>query len=84
MAQITFSVPNEVRQAVLKLRQIDWDDLVSHLLWEYTKRLQLAKRLAKRSRLTAVDVVAIDAKIKSGLAKRYRCPTSIKELRLNA
>ena len=72
MAQMTFSVPSEVRKAVLKLRQVDWDDVVSHLLWEYTQRLQLAGRLTRHSRLTASDVSDIDAKIKTALAKRYR------------
>lgn len=72
MAQMTFSVPSEVRKAVLRLRQVDWDDLVSHLLWEYTKRLQLARRLTRHSRLTAADVADIDAKVKSSLAKQYR------------
>lgn len=72
MAQLTFSVPSEVRKAVAKLRQVDWDNVVSHLLWEYTKRLQLADRLARHSRLIAADVGAIDAVVKAGLAKRYR------------
>lgn len=72
MAQLTFSVPNEVRRAVLKLRNIDWDDVVSHLLWEYTKRLQFTDRLARRSHLTAADVQEIGARVKTGLAKRYR------------
>ena len=72
MAQMTFSVPSEVRKAVMKLRQVDWDDLVSHLLWEYTKRLQLAQRLTRHSHLTAADVSDIDARVKSALAKRYR------------
>jgi hypothetical protein len=72
MAQMTFSVPNEVRRAVLKLRQVDWDDLVSHLLWEYTKRLQLVQRLTRHSRLTAADVADLDTKVKATLAKRYR------------
>lgn len=72
MAHLTFSVPDEVRKAVSKLRQVDWDNVVSHLLWEYTKRLQLADRLARHSRLTATDIVEIDAVVKAGLAKRYR------------
>lgn len=74
MAQMTFSIPSEVQKAVLKLRQVDWNDFVSHLLWEYTKRLQLAGRLTQHSRLTAMDAAAIDAKVKSALAKRYRVP----------
>ncbi len=72
MPQMTFSVPSEVRRAVLKLRQIDWDEVVSHLLWEYTKRLQFAERLARHSRLKPSDVMEIDAHVKAGLAKRYR------------
>ena len=72
MAQMTFSVPSEVRKAVLKLHQVDWDEMVSHLLWEYTKRLQLAKRFTRHSRFTASDVADMDAKVKAALAKQYR------------
>ena len=72
MAQITFSVPSEVRRSVLKFRQIDWDGVVTHLLWEYTKRLQLAQQLTRHSRLTAADVAHIGARVKTALAKRYR------------
>lgn len=72
MAQVTFSIPREVREAVRKCRSVDWDTLVSHLLWEYATRLQLADRLARHSRLTSRDVGALDAVVKTALAKRYR------------
>lgn len=72
MAQVTFSIPNEVRQALRKFRNVNWSGVVSHVLWEYTKRLQLAEQLAQHSRLTPADVAGLDARVKAALAKRYR------------
>ena len=72
MVQMTFAVPSEVRQALRQFRHVNWDGVVTHLLWEYTKRLQLADRLAQPSRLTPVDVIRFDTRIKKALVRHYK------------
>jgi hypothetical protein len=71
MVQVSFAVPHEVRKALKRFHQVNWDGVVTRLLWEYTKRLQLADRLAQSSRLTPVDVTVLDRQIKAALARRY-------------
>jgi len=72
MAQMTFAVPSEVRQALRRFRHVNWDGVVAHLLWEYTKRLQLADRLAQPSHLTSADVTRFDTHIKKALVRHYK------------
>lgn len=71
MAQVKFNIPVEVEGIIKKHKEIQWDSIVSNLLWQYAKKIELVERMISKSRLTERDAEQIGGLVKIALLKKY-------------
>ena len=71
MTNMTLSMPDEVHKEMKHFSEIKWSEVARKAIIEKLETLQLAERLAKKSRLTEKDVADFSKKIKSGASKRF-------------
>ena len=74
MANITISVPKELKAKMDKFPEINWSRLTSILLAQKIKRLELLKELddiLANSKLTDEDCIKLGKQLKKEIAKNY-------------
>lgn len=75
MPNITLSVPEELKQKLDKLPEINWSETIREFLSKKVKRAALLKKLDKmleNSELTEEDCLKLGEKVKAGMLKRYK------------
>lgn len=72
MSKMTLRIPMEIKNVIAQHPEIDWERLAQDAIWAYAKKLQLADKIAKKSKLSTNDVQILDREIKNSLLKRYR------------
>ncbi len=70
-SKLVLDVPVELRAILQRHREIPWARVAEEALWRYARKVQLADRLASRSRLTPDAASAIGRAVKAGLRRRY-------------
>jgi len=74
MANITLSVPKELKVKMDKFPEINWSKLASILLSQKIKRLELLKELDEMladSKLTDEDCIKLGKRLKKEITKKY-------------
>lgn len=72
MAEVTFQIPEEVKEVISRHPEIHWEKLVRDSLWNFAKKIQLMDKITSESKLTQEDVENLDKVIKTDLLKRYK------------
>ncbi|MBI5525422.1 MAG: hypothetical protein HY897_03740 [Deltaproteobacteria bacterium] len=72
MSKLTLEVPSELGSIMRRHGAVRWEQVAQRALWTHARKLQLAERLASRSRLSVDDGDTIGKEIKKALSKRYR------------
>lgn len=75
MANITISVPKELKEKMNKFPEINWSKMTRILLSQKIKRLELLKELDEilaDSKLTDEDCEKLGKKLKKEIAKDYK------------
>mgnify|MGYP001558222206 FL=1 len=75
MPNITLSIPEELKEKMDKLPEINWSEVTREFLSEKVKRSLLLKKLDKmleNSELTEEDCIRLGNKVKSDMLKRYK------------
>ncbi len=72
MATVSVSVPDELKQNMEKLDEVNWSAVARHAFEERMRQIALVKRLAQKSALTEKDAREISRRISEGIAKRFR------------
>jgi len=74
MANITISIPKELKAKMNKFPEINWSKLASILLSQKIKRLEILKELDEilaDSKLTEEDCMELGKKLKKEIVKKY-------------
>jgi len=71
MANITLSIPNEIHKQMKYFSEVKWSEIARKAIIEKLELLQLAEKLASKSKLTEEDVAAFNKKIKASATKRF-------------
>jgi hypothetical protein len=71
MANITLSIPNEIHKQMKHFSEVKWSEIARKAIIEKLEFLQLAEKLASKSKLTEEDVAAFNKKIKASATKRF-------------
>ena len=72
MPNMTLSIPEEIHEAMKKHKEIRWSEIARNSIMEHVKKLEIMDKITSKSRLTMKDVMEIDKKIKSSMAKELR------------
>lgn len=71
MGNMTLSIPDEVQEEMKKFSEVRWSEVARKAIVEKLETLELAEKLAKKSKLTEKDVEEFSKKIKSSATKRF-------------
>ena len=71
MGNITLSIPDEIHGEMKQFSEVKWSEVARRAIIEKLETLQLAEKLAKKSKLTVRDVQEFSKKIKSSATRRY-------------
>ncbi len=70
MSNMTLAIPNALYTEMKKHSEIRWSEVARQAIAEKIDKLELAEKLAKKSKLTKKDVEEFSKMIKSKAAKR--------------
>ena len=71
MGNITLSIPAEIQQEMKHFSEVRWSEVARKAIIEKIEALQLAEKLAGKSKLTPKDIDEFSRKIKSLAGKRF-------------
>ena len=71
MANITLSVPETIHKQMKHFSEVKWSEVARKAIIERLEVLQLAEKLAQKSKLTESDIEKFNTKIKSLSSKRF-------------
>ncbi len=71
MGNMTLSIPDEVQKEMKHFSEIKWSEVARKAIQERLETLQLAEKLAKKSKLSAKDIEDFSKKITSSATKRF-------------
>lgn len=75
MANMTLAIPDDLHLIMKEHADIKWSEVARQAFiarLSNAEKLRLANAIAQKSKLTPEDVREISAKIKKGMAKRFR------------
>ncbi len=71
MGNITLSMPDGLQKEMKHFSEVKWSEVARKAIINKLKTLQLAEKLAQKSRLTQKDVEEFGNKIKTLATKRF-------------
>ena len=71
MGNMTLSIPDEVQKEMKQFSEIKWSEVARKAIQERLETLQLAEKLAKKSKLSAKDVEDFSRRITASATKRF-------------
>lgn len=69
MKNITLTVPDELKEELVKHKEVNWSAVIRKALEEHLRKIEIVEKIASKSKLTMKDVMELDKKIKSRAAK---------------
>ncbi len=71
MPNITLAIPEELHKKMKKHSEIRWSELVRKTITKRIETLEIAEKIAQKSKLTEKDVDELSHKIKAEIRKRF-------------
>lgn len=71
MGNMTLSIPDEVQKEMKHFSEVKWSEVARKAIQERLETLQLAERLAMKSKLSAKDVEDFSKRITASATKRF-------------
>jgi len=71
MGNMTLSIPENIHKQMKHFSEVKWSEIARKAIIEKLEFLQLAEKLAQKSKLTDEDVKMFNKKIKSSASKRF-------------
>mgnify|MGYP001573499309 CR=1 FL=1 len=71
MANITLTIPDELRSELQKHEEVNWSAVMRKAMQEHLRKLHIADAIASKSKLTKKDIAELDKLVKKGLAQEH-------------
>ena len=72
MSTLSVSVPDDLREQMIKLDEINWSAVARKAFEEKVKEVEFLKNIAKKSKLTDKDADEIVTNINKSMAKKFK------------
>ncbi len=72
MGTLSVSVPEDLREQMVKLEEINWSAVARRAFEEKVKEVEFLRNIAEKSKLTEKDAEEIAAKINKSMAKKFK------------
>ncbi|MAF99457.1 MAG: hypothetical protein CMH61_02490 [Nanoarchaeota archaeon] len=71
MGNITLSVPDDIHSEMRHFSEVKWSEVARKAIVQRLETLQLAEKIAQKSKLTKKDIEEFSKKINSSATKRF-------------
>ncbi len=71
MGTMSVSVPDNLREQMVKLDEINWSAVARRAFEEKVREVEFLRKISKKSKLTEKDAQEIAAKINAGMARKF-------------
>ena len=71
MGNMTLAIPDDLQKEMKIFSEVKWSEVARKAIKERIETLQLAERLAKKSKLTEKDIEEFSRKITASAVKRF-------------
>ncbi|HLC91372.1 MAG TPA: hypothetical protein VJI15_06425 [Candidatus Nanoarchaeia archaeon] len=72
MATMSVSVEEEMKEKMSRLQEINWSAVARHAFEEKLREVDILKKIASKSKLTAKDADEISRKISESMARKFK------------
>ena len=72
MGTVSVSIPEDLREQMVKLDEVNWSAVARHAFEEKIKEVEFLKNIAQKSKLTEKDAGEIVNKINQNMAKKFK------------
>lgn len=72
MSTLSVSIPEELREQMIKLDEVNWSAVARKAFEEKVKEIGFLRKIVKRSNLTESDAEEIAAKINKSMSKKFK------------
>lgn len=72
MGTLSVSVPEDLRQKMIVLEEVNWSAVARKAFEEKVKQIEFLKRIARKSKLSEKDAAEISNKINKNIAEKFR------------
>ena len=72
MGTLSVSVPDDLREQMVKLEEINWSAVARKAFEEKVREVEFLRNLAQKSRLTNLGADEIAKKINRSMAKKFK------------
>ena len=72
MGNISVSVPEDLKQKIVKIEEVNWSAVAREAFEEKIKQIEFLRKIAGKSKLTEKDAKNISDKINLSMAKKFR------------
>ncbi len=72
MVTLSVSIPEELKQQILELEEVNWSAVARNAFEEKIKQMELLKRISNKSKLTAKDAEEISKQINESMSKKFK------------
>ncbi|MDO8460672.1 MAG: hypothetical protein Q7S74_06185 [Nanoarchaeota archaeon] len=71
MANITLTVPEDLREELKKHEEVNWSGVIRKALHDHLRKIQIAEAIASKSKLTQKDIEELSRKVNKSIAKNH-------------
>lgn len=72
MGTLSVSVPDELREKMDRLDEVNWSAIARKAFEEKLKEIEILKMVSKKSKLTEKDAKEISRRINESMAEKFR------------
>ncbi|NIQ07373.1 MAG: hypothetical protein GWO20_17105 [Candidatus Korarchaeota archaeon] len=72
MPHTTIRIPKDLKNAMDKHKEINWSEVARQAIRSYLRTLEIAEKIASKSKLTQEDAKELSEKIKQKIAEHYK------------
>ena len=72
MVNVTLSIPNELKQKMDSLAEINWSAVAREAFYEKIKDMEFIKKFKAKSALTEADALRLGKEVSKSLSNRLR------------
>jgi metal-responsive CopG/Arc/MetJ family transcriptional regulator len=72
MGTLSVSVPDELKERMDKLDEINWSAVARKAFEQKIEQIEFLQKISKKSKLTEKDAEKISVKINENMAKKFR------------
>ncbi len=69
---LTLAIPIELRRKMQEMEEVNWSAVIRKLLQQHVERVEIAERIAQKSKLTEKDAKEIADLIDKGVARKLK------------